>query len=110
MPTSPVSPRWERASLGVVIALCSVKALVHLALAGRYGYHGDELYFIECGRHLAFGYVDHPPLIPWLARLADEIGGGLVTLRLPAIAAGTAGSKLLDEEAAAVAVTDGVAR
>ncbi|MEO8180447.1 MAG: glycosyltransferase family 39 protein [Deltaproteobacteria bacterium] len=85
---SPRAP-WERASLVVVLALCAAKAFVHLALVTRYGYHGDELYFLECGRHLAFGYVDHPPLIPWIARLAEELGGGLVTLRLPAIAAGT---------------------
>jgi hypothetical protein len=72
----------------VVAVLCAAKALVHLALVERYGYHGDELYFIECGRHLAAGYVDHPPLVPWLARLSDELGGGLLALRLPAVAAG----------------------
>ncbi len=83
-----MSARWERASLAVVVGLCAVNALVHLALVNRYGYHGDELYFVECGRHLAFGYVDHPPLIPWIARLADEIGGGVAILRLPAIFAG----------------------
>jgi hypothetical protein len=77
-------------ALGAVAVLIALKALVHLVLVTRYGYHGDELYFIECGRHLAFGYVDHPPLIPWLARIADEIGGGLLTLRLPAIALGAA--------------------
>lgn len=71
------------------MGLCAVKALVHLAVVNRYGYHGDELYFIECGRHLAFGYVDHPPLIPWIARLADELGGSLLALRFSAIAAGT---------------------
>ncbi|MEQ1567687.1 MAG: glycosyltransferase family 39 protein [Myxococcota bacterium] len=82
-------PRWDRAALAVVVGLCAVKASVHLALVGRYGYHGDELYFVECGRHLAFGYVDHPPLIPWIARVADDLGGGLLLLRLPAIVAGT---------------------
>lgn len=76
-------------SIRVVVGLCVVKALVHLVLVSRYGYHGDELYFIECGRHLAFGYVDHPPLIPWIARLADELGGHLAVLRAPAIVAGT---------------------
>lgn len=80
--------RWDRASLAVVAALCSIKVLVHLALIDRYGYHGDELYFLDCGRHLAFGYVDHPPLIPWIARLADELGRGFFVLRAPAIAAG----------------------
>ncbi len=79
---------WDRASLRVVLGSCAVKALVHLAFVNRYGYHGDELYFLECGRHLAFGYVDHPPLIPWIARLADELGGSLVALRMPAIVAG----------------------
>ncbi len=77
------------ATLWLVVSLCAVKAVTHLVLVNRYGYHGDELYFIECGRHLAFGYVDHPPLVPWLARLSTELGGGLFALRLPAIAAGT---------------------
>ncbi|MFN7942992.1 MAG: glycosyltransferase family 39 protein [Thermoanaerobaculia bacterium] len=80
---------WDRATVAWIIAFCALKALVHLSLVNRYGYHGDELYFLECGRHLAFGYVDHPPLIPWLARLADDLGGSLLALRLPAIAAGT---------------------
>jgi hypothetical protein len=79
----------DRATIHVLVGLCALKALVHLALVNRYGYHGDELYFLECGRHLAFGYVDHPPLIPWIARLADELGGSLSALRAPAIVAGT---------------------
>jgi hypothetical protein len=79
---------WNRASLHTTRGLCALKALVHLPLVSRYGYHGDELYFLECGRRLAWGYVDHPPLIPWIARLADEFGGGLVALRMPAIVAG----------------------
>jgi hypothetical protein len=72
-----------------VTGLCALKALVHLALINRYGYHGDELYFIECGRHLSFGYVDQPPLVPWLARLGDVFGAGFLALRLPALFAGT---------------------
>ncbi|NUO51019.1 MAG: glycosyltransferase family 39 protein [Polyangiaceae bacterium] len=78
----------DRASVRLVAALVALKVLVHLAVITRYGFHGDELYFIECGRHLAFGYVDHPPLIPWIARITDELGGGIVLLRLPAVAAG----------------------
>jgi hypothetical protein len=80
--------------MAVVVAACFIEVLVHLTLVNEYGYHGDELYFLDCGRHLAFGYVDHAPLVPWLARLSEALGGGLVALRLPAILAG-AGTLLL---------------
>ncbi|HEU4402079.1 MAG TPA: glycosyltransferase family 39 protein, partial [Candidatus Polarisedimenticolia bacterium] len=67
--------------------LCGVKLLIHLMLAGRYGYFRDELYFLDCGRHLDWGYVDHAPLIGLVARLALLMGGSLRALRIfPALA------------------------
>lgn len=88
METPLLSPKADRVALATIAAFAAIKAILHLLLVERYGYHGDELYFLECGRHLALGYVDHPPLIPWIARLADEMGGGLLALRVPAIVAG----------------------
>lgn len=40
-----------------------------------YGYFRDELYFLVCGHHLAWGYVDQPPLVALQARLAEILFG-----------------------------------
>ena len=70
-----------------LIALLGV--LLHVPVLSRYGFHRDELYFAACGERLALGYADHPPWVPWVARLAvDTLGESVVALRLPALAAG----------------------
>lgn len=48
---------------------------IHLATNATLGFHIDELYYLACGRHLAFGYVDFPPLVPLLARLDTGLLG-----------------------------------
>ncbi len=56
---------------------------LHLATNGTLGFHTDELYYLDCGRHPAFGYVDFPPLVPLLGRLETGLlGVSPWTLRL----------------------------
>ena len=56
---------------------------LHLATNNTLGFHTDELYYLDCGRHPAFGYVDFPPIVPLLARLATGLlGVSPWTLRL----------------------------
>ena len=77
-----VGPR--SALLILVVAV----VLLHLFVNQRWGYHSDELYFIECGRHLALGYVDHAPMVPWLAGLMCPTGEcSLFALRFPSLVA-----------------------
>jgi hypothetical protein len=85
-------PRRTRFSESALIAFFSAVALlIHLLTNGHYGYFRDELYYIACGRHLALGYVDQPPLSILLLRLSEALlGNSLFAIRLPpALAGGT---------------------
>lgn len=70
-------------------ALAAIAVLLHAATASRYGYFRDELYFIACSKHLAWGYVDQPPLVAVAAWLSSPLAYHPIALRaLPALAAG----------------------
>jgi hypothetical protein len=81
------SPRAiERGGLLLVAGIGVLLTALLMALSSGYGYHRDELYFLEAARHLAPGYVDQGPLTPLLALLG---GDSLVALRIaPAVLAG----------------------
>jgi hypothetical protein len=72
----------------VVLVLAAAKLLFHLLTANRYGIFRDELYYLACGEHLDWGYVDQPPLIALVAWLARHLfGDWLIGLRFfPALA------------------------
>ncbi len=70
-----------------VLAIAAAVFALEMAVSTRYGYHRDELYFLQAGRHPAAGYVDQPPLTPLAAWAASSLtGGSLAGLRaLPAL-------------------------
>ena len=71
------------------LALAGV--VLHLPFLRSYGWFRDELYYVVCGRHLDFGYVDHPPFVALVARLVTSVfGDSLVALRLVSVLTGAA--------------------
>jgi MFS family permease len=62
-------------------------ALLHAATAGRYDAQRNELYFLVCGWHPDFGYVDQPPLVPLIAAATQILGISTWMLRLPSVLA-----------------------
>ena len=83
------TPR-NRGALWAAAIVAAVVAIVHLAVAGQYDAFRNELYFIVCGRHPSFGYVDQPPLVPLLAAATQIAGVHVWLLRLPAVVAAVA--------------------
>ncbi len=77
---------------GYAIAfLVAAKIGITMAVADRYGWHRDELYYLASSRHLSLGYVDYPPVTPLLARLDQALfPGSLPGLRLLPVLAGAA--------------------
>ena len=71
-----------------VATIALAKLAIHLYCSDSYHYFRDELYFIACGRHLDWGYVDHPPLVALYARLGEWLGPSLRAFRLPVTIAG----------------------
>jgi len=74
--------------MAVVVSLALLDLLLHMLVAGNYGYFRDELYYLIAGRHLAFGYVDFPPMIALLAALVHRVAGdSLLAIHvIPAVA------------------------
>lgn len=90
--SSPQAPAprpllWSDTAL--LVYLAGVSVLLHLRGDIAYGYFRDELYYLACSDHLAWGYVDHPPLsIFILAATRAALGSSMFDIRLPVVAAG----------------------
>jgi len=72
----------------IVVAIALAKFVFHCYFNNRYDYFRDEFDYMACGNHLAWGYVDQPPLIPFLIHICRAIlGDSLRSIRfIPAVA------------------------
>src|SRR5713101_9686664 len=75
-----------------VLTVALAKFLLHCYFNNRYGYFRDEFNYMACGDHLAWGYVDQPPLVPFLIRISRLLlGDSLRSIRIiPALATSAA--------------------
>jgi 4-amino-4-deoxy-L-arabinose transferase-like glycosyltransferase len=74
----------------IALALAGLTLAVHMAFANRYDLFRDELYFIVCGQHPAFGYADQPPLVPLVAAAGYALGAQTWLVRFPSALAAAA--------------------
>jgi hypothetical protein len=76
----------------LVLFLAFANFLLHLYFNNQYGYFRDEFDYMACGNHLAWGYVDHPPLVPFLTKISRLLlGDSLRSIRIiPALASSAA--------------------
>ncbi|MCX6151948.1 MAG: glycosyltransferase family 39 protein [Ignavibacteriales bacterium] len=74
----------------IIIAIALISVLIHFFVNAftAYGIFRDELYYIACSNHLAFGYVDQPPLSALILFFNNFfLGDSLFAMRvLPALA------------------------
>jgi 4-amino-4-deoxy-L-arabinose transferase-like glycosyltransferase len=61
--------------MALVVGLAVAKLALHCLFNNRYGYFRDEFDYMACGNHPAWGYVDHPPLVPMLVKLSRMLFG-----------------------------------
>jgi hypothetical protein len=83
----PAAPTPWRIPLSAWV-VAGALLLAHLLTLGRYGIFRDEFYYLANGRHLAWGYVDHPPLVALIASLIEHtLGTSVYALRVPMLLA-----------------------
>ncbi len=75
-------------TMAIIWAIALAKLVFHIYFNNRYGYFRDEFDYISCGDHLQWGYVDQPPLIPFLIHICRALlGDSLRSIRfIPALA------------------------
>ncbi len=88
MDQQPFIRRLFASSLAIPVLIATAQFVLQVAFHDSYGYFRDELYYIACSKHLAWGYVDQPPLSLFLLAVTRwTLGESLQAIRfLPSLA------------------------
>lgn len=79
--------RWRAAFVIAFALLCVAKLMVAATLSP----FGDEAFYWQESRHLAWGYSDLPPLTAWLIHLGESLAGhSVLGMRWPFLLIGSA--------------------
>lgn len=66
----------------IIIFFAFTKLIIHLIFNTNYGFHRDEFLYLALGDHLAWGYMEVPPVIAIFGKIALILGGDLFIVRL----------------------------
>jgi len=82
------SRQFLLSDIAIIIYIALLKLIINILFHGNYAYFRDELYYIACSDHLAWGYVDQPPFSIFILALSRWLlGDSLYAIRfLPAVA------------------------
>jgi dolichol-phosphate mannosyltransferase len=65
------APRWRNTAVALIVYAC----VLRLVYAGSVEMMPEETYYWNYSRHLDIGYLDHPPMVAWLIRIATAVFG-----------------------------------
>ena len=69
----------------VLSAFAALVVVAHFLMGNGYGFHRDELQFLDDARHLQWGFVPYPPMTSFFGRVAIAMFGiSVQVFRLPA--------------------------
>ena len=66
------SAPWKNflvSDMALLLSIALVRLVIQTITNTHYGWHRDELAFLDEARHLAWGYVAYPPLTPFVGRI-----------------------------------------
>ena len=65
----------------LIAAFAILKLLIHFLTNTNYGLHRDEFLYLAEGQHLAWGYMEVPPMIAFLAWIVSLFGESIFAVR-----------------------------